>query len=191
MFSGAGGQHSWRRWFFGGETCAVNRGSVRCTGAGPHPFSSPAPKHPYTCANGWYNLNWFHHLTNQVEGEGRLRERNARIRHRRIGAKKAPEAPFPQPFHYTNPLRQVAAQEHPLEGHTRPLNVRQGPISACGAPQPPAQRAERGFPCGCLAEHRVVWRNPGQISPLAPLGRNDKGPGSAEMTRGDSRSSRE
>ena len=159
MFSGAGGPHSWRRWYFGGGTCAVNRGSVRCAGAGPHPFSSPAPKHPYTCANGWYNLNWFHHLTNQVEGEGRLRERDARIRHRRIGAQKAREAPFPKPFHYTNPLRQVAAQEHPLEGHTRPLNVRHGPISACGAPQPPAQRAERGFPCGCLAEHRAVWRN--------------------------------
>jgi hypothetical protein len=29
----------------------------------------------------------------------------------------------------------------------------------------------------------AVWRNATQISPLAPLGRNDKGPGSAEMTR--------
>ena len=151
-FTGAGGQHSWRRWFFGGETCAVNRGSVHCTGAGPHPFSSPAPKHPYTCSNGWYNLNWFHHLTNQVEGEGRLRERNARIRHRRIGAKKAPEAPFPQPFLYTTPLLQNAAQKHPLDGPSKPLAVRQGPISACGAPQPPAQRAERLLPCGSLAK---------------------------------------
>ena len=55
---------------------------------------TPAPTFSTTCANGWYNLNWFHHLTNQVEEEGRLRERDARIRHRRIGAKKAPEAPF-------------------------------------------------------------------------------------------------
>ena len=110
-----------------------------------------------------------------LKGEGRLRERDARIRHRRIGAQKAPEAPFPQPFHYTNPLRQSAAHQHPLEGPTRPPHVRHGPISACGAPQPAAQRAERGFPCGCLAEHRAVWRNPGQISPLATLGRNDKG----------------
>ena len=140
----------------------MNRGSARCTGAGPHPFSSPAPKHPYTCANGWYNLNWFHHLTNQVEGEGRLRERNARIRHRRIGAQKAPEAPFPQPFHYTNPLRQVAAQEHPLESHTRPL--KRAPMAVIGlrrtATTGTAHRT--GFPVrqfggtsSCLAEHRA------------------------------------
>ena len=59
---------------------------------------------------------------------------------------------FPQPFLYTNPLRQVAAQGHQLEDPSTPLTVRQGPISACGAPQPQAQRTERAFPCGCLAE---------------------------------------
>ena len=139
-------------FFGGGETCAVNRGSVRCTGAGPHPFSSPAPKHPYTCANGWYNLNWFHHFTNQVEGEGRLRERNARIRHRRIGAKRPRRRPSPN---LSSILRQRAAQKHPLEGPSKPLAVRQGPKSALGAPQPAAQRAERVLPCGCLAKRRA------------------------------------
>ena len=55
-FSGAGGQHSWRRWDFEGGTCAANRGSVHCAGAGPYPFSSPAPKRPYTCADIQHHL---------------------------------------------------------------------------------------------------------------------------------------
>ena len=77
-------------------------------------------------------------------------------------------------------FRQTAAHQHPLEGPEWPLNVRQGPISACGAPQPAAQRAERLLPCGSLAKLRADWRNSGQIS---PLGRNDKGQGSVEMAR--------
>ena len=47
---GAGTPHSWRRWGFGWGTCATAGHRTTIRGAGPHPFSSPAPKHPYTCA---------------------------------------------------------------------------------------------------------------------------------------------
>ena len=46
---GAGMPHSWRRWGFWWGTCAAKWAPTHYTGAGPHPFSSPAPKHPYTC----------------------------------------------------------------------------------------------------------------------------------------------
>ena len=48
---GAGIPHSWRRWVFWWGTCAAKRAPTHYSGAGPHPFSSPAPTYPYTCAN--------------------------------------------------------------------------------------------------------------------------------------------
>ena len=53
------------------------------------------------------------------------------------------------------PRRQSAAHRYPFEGTSRPPYVRHRPISALGAPQPWAQRTERAFPCGCLAERRA------------------------------------
>ena len=55
----------------------------------------------------------------------------------------------------SRPFRQIAAHQYPLEGTERPLSVRHWPILALGAPQPRAQRAERAFLCGCLAERRA------------------------------------
>ena len=55
-FTSAGQHLFWRRWDFEGGTCAANRGSVHCAGAGPYPFSSPAPKRPYTCADIQHHL---------------------------------------------------------------------------------------------------------------------------------------
>ena len=49
--SGAGAPHSWRRWVFWWGTCTAKRSPTRSSGAGPHPFSSPAPKTIGTCAN--------------------------------------------------------------------------------------------------------------------------------------------
>ena len=50
FFSGAGQHLFWRRWDFWGGTCATPGHRTAIRGAGPHPFFSPAPKHPYTCA---------------------------------------------------------------------------------------------------------------------------------------------
>lgn len=42
---------SWRRCAFTLVTCAANLHSTHSSGAAPHPFSTPAPKAPYTCTN--------------------------------------------------------------------------------------------------------------------------------------------
>ena len=47
---GAGEGSCWRRCGFSRGTCAAKRVSTRSIGAGPHPFSTPAPQIPHTCA---------------------------------------------------------------------------------------------------------------------------------------------
>ena len=58
--------------------------------------------------------------------------------------------------------RQTAAHRHRLWATGTPIPVRQGPISACGAPQSPALRAEPASRCGCLATVRVTSRKQGR-----------------------------
>ena len=87
-FIGAGQHLFWRRWaaflaqvgFWVGDLRRKSWFCALCWRRSPPFFltcaktpNTPAPTFSTTCANGWYNLNWFHHLTNQVEGEGRLR----------------------------------------------------------------------------------------------------------------------
>ena len=55
--------------------------------------------------------------------------------------------------------RQTAAHRRRLWATGTPIPVRQGPISAYGAPQSLAQRAEPASRCGCLATVRVTSRN--------------------------------
>ena len=47
---GAGMPYSWRRCDFWWGTCAAKRSPARSSGAGPHPFSPPAPSSPNTCS---------------------------------------------------------------------------------------------------------------------------------------------
>ncbi len=56
----------------------------------------------------------------------------------------------------TSSSRQTAAHRHPLWTYKTPHLVRQGPISACGAPQPPAQRTKAASRCGCLTKSVIV-----------------------------------
>lgn len=46
---GAGVGGYWRRCVFPLGTCSAKQASVRSNGAGPHPFSAPAPKDHETC----------------------------------------------------------------------------------------------------------------------------------------------
>ena len=58
--------------------------------------------------------------------------------------------------------RQTAAHRRRLWATGTPIPVRQGPISAYGAPQSLAQRAEPASRCGCLATVRVTSRKQGR-----------------------------
>ena len=64
------------------------------------------------------------------------------------------------------PRRQSAAHRYPFEDASRAAYVRHRPISALGAPQPWAQRTERAFLCGCLAERRADVTT-GFLAPIA------------------------
>ena len=48
----------WRRCAFGVETCSIRCCRSPFRGAGPHPFSTPAPRTPYTCAIGRSQSWW-------------------------------------------------------------------------------------------------------------------------------------
>ena len=70
---------SWRRRAFTLVTCATRGLVLLICGAGTRGKTSPAPKHPYTCANGWYNLkHWFHHLSDRSSCRGRAPPRAVR-----------------------------------------------------------------------------------------------------------------
>ena len=61
---GAGMPYSWRRWGFWWGTCAAKRAPTHYSGAGPAPFSSPAPKTISTCARKPTHL---HHVVGKVK----------------------------------------------------------------------------------------------------------------------------
>ena len=65
--------------------------------------------------------------------------------------------------------RQTAAHRRRLWATGTPIPVRQGPISAYGAPQSLAQRAEPASRCGCLATVRVTSRKQGRHPQSAPF----------------------
>ena len=106
---GAGRTPCWRRCDFPLGTCAANRASTRSGGAGGRGISTPAPGRGYTCAREAGYLRQRYVLRSVgvlfVNWEGRRCERNARVRHRRTGAIKAPAAPFPHyyPIQLPNP----------------------------------------------------------------------------------------
>ena len=55
--NGAGRFTFWRRCDFWDGTCAAKRPCKRSSGAGPHPFSTPAPISPHTYANNQDHLH--------------------------------------------------------------------------------------------------------------------------------------
>ena len=74
-----------------------------------------------------------------------------------VSARAVPSIQAPPPLHRgldprsppsAAPFRQTAAHRPPLEASRRALLVRQGPISACGAPQPFAYGTESPSWCG-------------------------------------------
>ena len=52
----AGPRLPWRRCVFGRGTCTANRPPTPSSGAGPHPFSTPAPNTPDTCTKNRHYL---------------------------------------------------------------------------------------------------------------------------------------
>ena len=52
----AGPRLPWRRCVFGRGTCTANRPLTPSSGAGPHPFSTPAPNTPDTCTKNRHYL---------------------------------------------------------------------------------------------------------------------------------------
>ena len=105
---GAGRTPCWRRCDFPQGTCAANRASTRSGGAGGRGFSTPAPGRGYTCARKPRDLRQRYVLRSGGVfcelGRATLRA-DARVRHRRTGAVKAPAAPFPHyyPIQLSNP----------------------------------------------------------------------------------------
>ena len=124
---GAGPRPHWRWWVFGRGTCTAKRAPTHSDGAGPHPFSPPAPKPPSACAKNRYHL------------------------------REPPCFPavWCFPVVWWCPRGRANSPKCRTGGpvlRTRlGVAVRQVPKSACGAPQPSTQSAGRGFLCACLA----------------------------------------
>ena len=71
---GAGVGGYWRRCGFSLGTCSAKQASVRSNGAGPHPFSAPAPKDHETCTTQSLHLRQrgcFCVISSRRYGEGR------------------------------------------------------------------------------------------------------------------------
>ena len=70
-FAGAGVECCWRECGFCLGTCAAKRASARSNGAGPTPFSTPAPTTTHTCDNNYLHLLQQHYTsTPQIRAPG-------------------------------------------------------------------------------------------------------------------------